>query len=52
MKRLFFPFIGIFVLATGCARFNSTVTERTLPDGSRNALNHWHARPPALHGKQ
>ena len=34
MKRLFPPLIGFLTLATGCARFNSTVTERTLPDGS------------------
>ena len=27
------PLIGFLVLTTGCARFTSTVTERTLPDG-------------------
>jgi hypothetical protein len=38
MKRLFLPLIGFLVLATGCARFNSTVTERTLPDGSNERV--------------
>ena len=38
MKRLFPPLIGILVLATGCARFTSTVTERTLPDGSNERV--------------
>ena len=33
MKRLFPPLIGFLTLATGCARFTSTVTERTLSDG-------------------
>ena len=31
--NLFPPLIGFLVLTTGCARFTSTVTERTLPDG-------------------
>lgn len=31
--KLFPPLIGFLTLATGCARFTSTVTERTLPDG-------------------
>ncbi len=38
MKRLLPPLIGCLVLATGCARFTSTVTERTLPDGSNERV--------------
>lgn len=38
MKRTFLPLIGFLALATGCARFNSTVTERTLPDGSNERV--------------
>ena len=34
MKHLLSVLAGLLVLATGCARFNSTVTERTLADGS------------------
>ena len=34
MKHLLSVIAGLLVLATGCARFNSTVTERTLADGS------------------
>ena len=33
MKRILPHLIGFSLLATGCARFTSTVTERTLPDG-------------------
>ena len=33
MKQLLPLFIGLSLLTTGCARFTSTVTERTLPDG-------------------
>lgn len=31
--NLFPPLIGFLILTSGCARFTSTVTERTLPDG-------------------
>jgi len=31
--NLFPPLIGFLLLTSGCARFTSTVTERTLPDG-------------------
>ena len=31
--KLLPPLMGFLTLATGCARFTSTVTERTLPDG-------------------
>jgi hypothetical protein len=31
--NLFPPLIGFLMLTAGCARFTSTVTERTLPDG-------------------
>ena len=34
MKHLPSFIAALLVLATGCARFNSTVTERTLADGS------------------
>lgn len=33
MMNPFPPLIGFLLLTTGCARFTSTVTERTLPDG-------------------
>ena len=33
MKRILSHLIGFSLLATGCARFTSTVTERILPDG-------------------
>ncbi len=34
MKHILPLLAVLLVLATGCARFNSTVTERTLADGS------------------
>ena len=33
MKRIIPHLIGFTILTTGCARFTSTVTERTLPGG-------------------
>lgn len=33
MKRILPHLIGLCLLVTGCARFTSTITERTLPDG-------------------
>ena len=33
MKHQLRPLILLLALTTGCARFSSTVTERTLPDG-------------------
>jgi len=38
MKRLYPLLVVLLALATGCARFNSTVTERTLPDGSNERV--------------
>ena len=38
MNPLFPLLFSFLVLATGCARFNSTVTERTLPDGSNERV--------------
>ena len=33
MKHQLRPFILLLALTTGCARFSSTIAERTLPDG-------------------